>query len=70
MLTAKLTPFAIKTILETVFVPEPHGITQFPESLKSHGLPGPLEGSNPDEWARYWKRVMENPSPTPLKNSQ
>ena len=53
MLTAKLTPFAIKTILETVFVPEPHGTTQFPESLKSHGLPGPLDGSNPAEWARY-----------------
>jgi len=53
-------------MLETDFVPEPHGRTQLPEPLESQGLPGPLDGSNPAEYARDWKRVIENPrGPTP-----
>ena len=47
--TAKLTALAIRTTLDTVFVPEPHGRTQFPDPAELQGLPGPLTGSKPAE---------------------
>lgn len=65
--TAKLSPLAISTMLETAFVPPAHGKTHCPEeSGARQDEPGPLRGSYPASVARDWKRVMENPiGPTP-----
>jgi hypothetical protein len=57
ILTAKLTPLATNTTLETVFVPPAQGSTHWPDALP-HVEPGPLVGSNPAEKASDWKSVV------------
>ena len=67
-LTAKLAPLAIKTTLETDFVPPPQGTTHWPDaSLAVHDDPGPWTGSYPAVVASDWNKVIEYPSgPTPF----
>ena len=46
VITAKLAPFATRTIELTALVPRPHGRTHCPEALGAvHDDPGPLVGS-------------------------
>jgi len=58
--TAKLAPFATKTIELTVLVPLPQGSTHFPDAPASRqDEPGPRTGSYPAAEARDWKSVRE-----------
>ena len=58
--TAKLTPFATKTMELTALVPLPQGNTHFPDApFPRQDEPGPRTGSYPAWVASPWKSVKE-----------